>query len=77
MGFPGSSDSKEPACNAGDLNRSLGQVDPLKMGMAILSSIAWLYINIQMTLIEIFPFHSLRPPFLCVAFTHRQPSFMR
>ena len=71
-GFPGGSDSKESACNAGDLNRSLGPVDPLKMGMAILSIISWLYINIQMTLIEIFPFHPLRPPFLCVAFTHRQ-----
>ena len=71
-GFPGGSDSKESACNAGDLSWSLGQVGPLKMGMAILSSIAWLYINIQMTLIEIFPFHSLHPPFLCVAFTLRQ-----
>ena len=37
-GFPGSSNSKESACNAGDL----GQEDPLEKGMAIHSSIlAW------------------------------------
>ena len=34
MGFPGNSDSKESACNAGDLVRCLGQEDPLEEGMA-------------------------------------------
>ena len=38
MGFPGDSDSKESACNAGDLR----QEDPLEEGMATHSSIlAW------------------------------------
>ena len=42
MGFPGGSDSKESACNAGDQVRSLGQKDPLQKGMATHSSIlAW------------------------------------
>ena len=42
MGFPGNSDSKESACNAGDLVRCLGQEDPLEEGMATHSSIlAW------------------------------------
>ena len=42
MGFPGGSDSKESACNAGDLDAILGQEDPLKEGMATHSSIlAW------------------------------------
>ena len=33
-GFPGGSDSKESAYNAGDLGWSLGQEDPLEKGMA-------------------------------------------
>ena len=33
-GFPGGSDSKESACNAGDLGWSLGQEDPLEKEMA-------------------------------------------
>ena len=38
MGFPGGSDSKESACNAGDL----GWEDPMEEGMATHSSIlAW------------------------------------
>ena len=38
MGFPGDSDGKESACNAGNL----GGEDPLEEGMAIHSSIlAW------------------------------------
>ena len=38
MGFPGGSDGKESACNAGDL----GQEDPLEKEMATHSSIlAW------------------------------------
>ena len=42
MGFPGGSDSKESACNAGDQVRSLGQEDPLEKGMATHSGIlAW------------------------------------
>ena len=42
MGFPGNSDSKESACNAGDLVRCLGQEDPLEEGPATHSSIlAW------------------------------------
>ena len=41
-GFPGGSDGKESACNAGDQVRSLGREDPLEKGMAINSSIlAW------------------------------------
>ena len=41
-GFPGGSDGKESACNAGDQVRSLGQEDPLEKGMATQSSIlAW------------------------------------
>ena len=35
-GFPGGSDGKEPACNAGDLGWSLGWEDPLAKGMTIL-----------------------------------------
>ena len=38
-GFPGSSDCKESACNAGDLVRFLGWEDPLEKGMATHSSI--------------------------------------
>ena len=34
LGFPGSSDDKESACNAGAWVQSLGQEDPLKKGMA-------------------------------------------
>ena len=42
MGFPGGSDSKESACNAGDQVQSLGQEDPLEKGMVTQSSIlAW------------------------------------
>ena len=41
-GFPGGSAGKEPACNAGDLVRSLGWEDPLEKGTATHSSIlAW------------------------------------
>ena len=39
MGFPGGSDDKESACNAGDLVRPLGWEDPLEEGKAIHSSI--------------------------------------
>ena len=42
MGFPGGSDGKESACNAGDQVRSLGWEDPVEKGMATYSSIlAW------------------------------------
>ena len=42
MGFPGGSDSKEPACNAKDPGSILGQKDPLEKEMATHSSIfAW------------------------------------
>ena len=42
LGFPGGSDGKEPACNAGDLVWPLGREDPLENGMATHSSIlAW------------------------------------
>ena len=42
MGFPGGSDSKESACNAGDLVPSLGWEGPLEKRMATHSSIlAW------------------------------------
>ena len=44
MGFPGGSDGKESACNAGDLGLipGLGWEDPLEEGMATHSSIlAW------------------------------------
>ena len=41
-GFPGGSDGKESACNAGDPGQSLGLEDPLEKGIAIHSSIlAW------------------------------------
>jgi len=40
-GFPGGSDGKEPACNAGDRVWSLGQEDALEKGMSTHSSIAW------------------------------------
>ena len=41
MGFPGGSDGKESACNAGDMGLIPGE-DPLEQGMATLSSIlAW------------------------------------
>ena len=33
LGFPGGSDGKESACNAGDRVPSLGQEDPLEKGM--------------------------------------------
>ena len=39
MKFPGGSDGKESACNAGDQLQSLGWEDPLEEGMAIHSSI--------------------------------------
>ena len=38
-GFPGSSDGKMSACNAGDMGQSLGREDPLEKEMAIHSSI--------------------------------------
>ena len=42
MGFPGRSDSKESACNAGDPVRSLDREDPLEKGIVTHSSIlAW------------------------------------
>ena len=44
MGFPGGSDGKESACNAGSdpWVRSLGQKDTLEKGMATHSSVlAW------------------------------------
>ena len=42
QGFPGCSDSKESACNAGDQIWFLGQEDPLEKRMATHSSIfAW------------------------------------
>ena len=42
LGFPGSSDSKESACNAEDLGSSLGWEDALEKEMAIHSNIlAW------------------------------------
>jgi len=41
-GFPGGSDSKEPACNVGDQCPILGREDPLEKRMATYSSIlAW------------------------------------
>ena len=41
-GFPGGSDSKVSACNAGDPGLILGQEDPLEKGMAThLSILAW------------------------------------
>ena len=41
-GFPGGSDGKASACNAGDTGSSLRQEDPLEKGMATHSSIlAW------------------------------------
>ena len=41
-GFTGGSNGKESACNAGDLDSTLGQEDPLEMGMATSSNIlAW------------------------------------
>ena len=42
MGFPGGSDGKASACNAGDLVQSLDQEDPLEKEMATHSSVlAW------------------------------------
>ena len=42
MGFPGDSDSKESACNVGDLGSILGWEEPLEKGTATDSSIlAW------------------------------------
>ena len=42
LGFPGGSNGKESACNAGDLGQSLCWEDPLEEGMATHSSIlAW------------------------------------
>ena len=42
ISFPSGSDSKESACNAGDLGSSLGWEDPLEKGMATPSSVlAW------------------------------------
>ena len=43
LGFPAGSDGKESACNAGDLDSTLGWEDPLKNGMATHSGIlAWI-----------------------------------
>ena len=39
LGFPGGSDGKESACNAGDLDSIPGLEDPLETGMATHSSI--------------------------------------
>ena len=39
MGFPGSSDGKETACNAGDLDLFPGWKAPLEKGKATHSSI--------------------------------------
>ena len=42
MVFPGGSDGKESACNAGDPGQSLGGEDPLEMGIATHTNIlAW------------------------------------
>ena len=42
LGFPGGSNGKESACNAGDLGLIPGQEDPLEKGMATHSRInAW------------------------------------
>ena len=42
MGFPGGSDSKECACNAGNPGSIVSQEDPLEQGMAIYcSTLAW------------------------------------
>ena len=42
MGFPGGSDGKESACNAGDLGSILGWEDPMGKRMVTHSSIlAW------------------------------------
>ena len=42
MGFPGGSEVKAPACNAGDRVQSLGREDSLEKEMATHSSIlAW------------------------------------
>ena len=42
MGFPGDSDSKESACNVGDLGSILGWEEPMEKGMATHPSIlAW------------------------------------
>ena len=42
MGFPGSSDGKDSACNVGNLGQPLCWVDTLQEGMAVHSSIlAW------------------------------------
>ena len=41
MGFPGGSDGKESACNAGDLG-SIPELGPWRMGMAThFSILAW------------------------------------
>ena len=39
LGFPGSSDGKESACNVGDLGSNPGLEDPLEKGVATHSSI--------------------------------------
>ena len=39
MGFPGGASGKEPPVNAGDVQRCLGQEDPLEEGMMTYSSI--------------------------------------
>ena len=47
LGFPGGSDGKESACNAGDLGSSLGWEDALEEGMATSSSMPGLSCGIQ------------------------------
>ena len=43
LGFPGGSDGKESACNAGDAGSTLGLEDPLEKEMATHPSIlAWI-----------------------------------
>ena len=42
MGFPGGTNGKEPTVNAGDVVPSLGWEDPLEVGKATHSSIAFL-----------------------------------
>ena len=42
LGFPGGSESKESACNAGDLGSIPGWEDPMEEGMAAhLSILTW------------------------------------
>ena len=48
LGFPGGSDDKESACNAGDPGLICGLEDPLEKGMATHSStLAWRFPRIE------------------------------